>query len=147
MPSVLARASVLLSVSSILLSLARAFTVSTSAPISINVRSRKAGFLEAQIAEEQARIDRSMSGENEYWGRESKGIEKSQAKIEQLKRDLDLVKKRAEAEGVPVDESNNSIKDAEGTGSTTSSPTHIHLPPHTSTCPSLFAYSKDIPLQ
>lgn len=77
--------------------------------------------LEAQIAEEQARIDRSMSGENEYWGRESKGIEKSQAKIEQLKRDLDLVKKRAEAEGVPVDESNNSIKDAEGTGSTTSS--------------------------
>ena len=75
--------------------------------------------LEAQIAEEQARIDRSMSGENEYWGRESKGIEDSKEKIEQLKRDLALVKKRAEAEGVPVDSSSTDIKDAEGTAGTT----------------------------
>lgn len=75
--------------------------------------------LEAQIAEEQARIDRSMSGENEYFGRESKGIENSKEKIEQLKRDLALVKKRAEAEGVPVDSSSTDIKDAEGTAGTT----------------------------
>lgn len=55
--------------------------------------------LETQITEEQARIARSESGENEYLGFESSGIKKSKAKIEQLQRDLELVKKRAAESG------------------------------------------------
>jgi hypothetical protein len=85
--------------------------------------------LEAQIAAEQSRIDRSMSGENEYWGSEESGIEDSQAKIEQMKKDLELVrsrteelkKKEAEAAGVPAESTSTSATDAEaGAGSTTS---------------------------
>jgi hypothetical protein len=52
--------------------------------------------LEAQIAEEQARIDRSKAGVNEYWGSEASGIEDSQAKIEQMRKDMELVRKRTE---------------------------------------------------
>ena len=82
--------------------------------------------LEAQINEEQARIKRSESGENEYLGFESSGIKKSKAKIEQLKRDLELVKKRtaeaqAEAEGTAAEEENNIATEAEaGTSNTPS---------------------------
>ena len=52
--------------------------------------------LEAEIAKEQARIDRSKSGENEYWGSEESGIKDSQAKIDQMRKDLELVRKRTE---------------------------------------------------
>lgn len=82
--------------------------------------------LEAQINEEQARIKRSESGENEYLGFESSGIKKSKAKIEQLKRDLELVKKRTaeaqkEAEGAAAEEENNIATEAEaGTSNTPS---------------------------
>lgn len=82
--------------------------------------------LEAQINEEQARIKRSEAGENEYLGFESSGIKKSKAKIEQLKRDLELVKKRtaeaqAEAEGAAAEEENNIATEAEaGTSNTPS---------------------------
>ena len=81
--------------------------------------------LEAQITEEQARIGRSEAGENEYLGFESSGIKKSKAKIEQLKRDLELVKKRTaelkEAEGAAAEEENNIATEAEaGTSNTPS---------------------------
>ena len=92
--------------------------------------------LEAQIAEEQARIDRSKSGENEYYGREHKGIEKSQAKILQLQKDLELVQKRAdeakakaeaakvkEAEGNVAEEENNIATEAEAGNSSSTSTT------------------------
>ena len=87
--------------------------------------------LEAQITEEQARIERSMSGENEYFGREHKGIEKSQAKIEQLKKDLELVQKRTdeakakakEAEGSVAEEENNIATEAEAGNSSPESKT------------------------
>lgn len=92
--------------------------------------------LEAQIAEEQARIDRSKSGENEYFGRETKGIEKSQAKILQLQKDLELVQKRAdeakakaeaekvkEAEGNVAEEENNIATEAEAGNSSSTSTT------------------------
>ena len=92
--------------------------------------------LEAQIAEEQARIDRSMAGENEYWGSEASGIEDSQAKIEQMRKDLELVRKRteelkaqekaaadaaAEAAGVPAEATSAAATEADAAaGSTTS---------------------------
>ena len=92
--------------------------------------------LEAQIAEEQARIDRSKSGENEYYGREHKGIEKSQEKILQLQKDLELVQKRAdeakakaeaakvkEAEGSVAEEENNIATEAEAGNSSSTSTT------------------------
>lgn len=44
--------------------------------------------IKRMIAEEQARIKRSESGENEYWGREGKGVEKSQKKIAELEAKL-----------------------------------------------------------
>ena len=90
--------------------------------------------LEAQIAEEQARIDRSMAGQNEYWGSEESGIADSQAKIEQMRKDMELVKKRteelkaqekaaadaaAEAAGVPAEATSQAATEAEaGAGST-----------------------------
>jgi len=46
------------------------------------VASREMGF---KALEEQARIDRSIAGENEYWGKEFKGIEQSVEIIEALK--------------------------------------------------------------
>jgi hypothetical protein len=66
-----------------------------------NEESKK---IEAQIAEEQARIDRSKAGVNEYskfeignlLGDENKGIEISQRKIEQLQRDLNEAKTKEE---------------------------------------------------
>lgn len=83
--------------------------------------------LEAQITEQQARIERSEAGENEYLGFESSGIKKSKAKIEQLKRDLELVKKRTaeaqkEAEGAAAEEENNIATEAE-VGDTSSTST------------------------
>ena len=49
--------------------------------------------INGQTAEEQARIDRSMAGENEYWGKEAKGIAKSQETINALKeKKAELVK-------------------------------------------------------
>jgi len=67
-----------------------------------NEESKK---IEAQIAEEQARIDRSKAGDDEYsiteignlLGDENKGIEISQRKIEQLQRDLNEAKAKEEA--------------------------------------------------
>tara|TARA_B100001094_G_scaffold39824_1_gene34430 strand:- start:834 stop:3446 length:2613 start_codon:yes stop_codon:yes gene_type:complete len=84
--------------------------------------------LEAQITEQQARIKRSESGENEYLGFESSGIKKSKAKIEQLKRDLELVKKRTaeaqkEAEGAAAEEENNIATEAEAGDSSSTSTT------------------------
>jgi hypothetical protein len=72
--------------------------------------------LEAQIAEEQARIDRSKAGENEYLGFESSGIEKSQKKIEQMKRDLELVRKRnAEAKAKEAEAANKTTTNTDAT--------------------------------
>jgi len=94
--------------------------------------------LEAQIAEEQARIDRSKAGVNEYWGRESKGIEDSQAKIEQMRKDMELVRKRteelkaqekaaaeaaAQAAGVPAQSSSAAATEADAAVSSASSTT------------------------
>ena len=92
--------------------------------------------LEAQIAEEQARIDRSMAGQNEYWGSEESGIADSQAKIEQMRKDMELVRKRteelkaqekaaadaaAEAAGVPAEATSAAATEADAAaGSTTS---------------------------
>lgn len=94
--------------------------------------------LEAQIAEEQARIDRSKAGENEYWGSEASGIEDSQEKIEQMRKDLELVRKRTEelkaqekaaaeaaatAAGVPADATSNLATEAEAGASSSTSTT------------------------
>ena len=94
--------------------------------------------LEAQIAKEQARIDRSKAGENEYWGSEASGIEDSQEKIEQMRKDLALVQQRteelkaqekaaaeaaAEAAGVPADATSNLATEAEAGASSSTSTT------------------------
>ena len=44
--------------------------------------------IESEIAAEQARVDRSASGENEYWGNEEAGREESEAKIRELQQEL-----------------------------------------------------------
>jgi len=41
-----------------------------------------------EIEEEKARIARSQSGENEYWGSEEAGVRDSRAKIEQLEKEM-----------------------------------------------------------
>ena len=53
----------------------------------------------AKIAEEKARMERSMAGENEYWGSEAAGIESSKKKIAEMEeeiRKLELERKKKE---------------------------------------------------
>lgn len=55
----------------------------------------------AKIAEEKARMERSMAGENEYWGSEEAGIESSKKKIAEMEeeiRKLEVERKKKEAE-------------------------------------------------
>jgi len=55
----------------------------------------------AKIAEEKARMERSMAGENEYWGDEAAGIESSKKKIAEMEeeiRKLELERKKKEPE-------------------------------------------------
>jgi|TARA_R110000787_G_scaffold263040_2_gene368768 hypothetical protein len=51
-------------------------------------RAQDMAKIERNIAEERARIKRSEAGENEYFGREGKGVENSQEKIAELEAKL-----------------------------------------------------------
>jgi len=54
----------------------------------LNPFSKSNEEIQAEIEKERARINRSQSGEDEYLGRESKGIAKSQKKIAELEKQL-----------------------------------------------------------
>ena len=64
----------------------------------VTVEDQKAD-LQAKIAEAKDRISRSESGENVYWGRDSKGREEDAAELEKLQSELDKL-------NVSVDTSN-----------------------------------------
>ena len=55
--------------------------------------------LQNKIEEEQARINRSESGENEYWGSDKKGIAESKEKIAELQKQLKAQEKTAAEAG------------------------------------------------
>jgi len=54
----------------------------------LNPFSKSNEEIQAEIKKEQARIDRSQQGDNEYFGREEKGRAKSVARIEELRAKL-----------------------------------------------------------
>jgi len=64
----------------------------------VTVEDQKAD-LQAKIAEAKDRISKSESGENVYWGRDSKGREEDAAELEKLQSELDKL-------NVSVDTSN-----------------------------------------
>jgi hypothetical protein len=82
------------------------------APIPVDMGSYK-DLIQAQrdlIAEEQGRIDRSLKGVDEYWGRETKGREKSQKKIEAALAEIERLEEQRFEKQKKFDELKNKVE-------------------------------------